>query len=263
MGLKKSILIAISLFIIEGYSLSYKASAQSYPELEVSLVPSVGFSFSFFELANGYSMKDLYYTQKLIGSKDFYWGIGLQARYLNDWTVTASISDAWMGGGYSSKYNLSWASEITHNFSLNFEKKLYESAALKLWNQRFSYRANLLFGAGIYWIPPSDRVKDTLVSNNFGVYETFISRPKNNVTGIVNIGFTNQLLYNKKPKLKFGILYTYGWMPLREFSYELTYLRADNAQENFKVNTGKHRLLLYLEYPIVLYRNKAQKEYYK
>lgn len=248
---------------MEGYSFSKQSFAQNQSAIELALVPSIGFSFSFFELANGYSMNDLHHTQRLIGRKDFYWGIGLQARYLNDWTATASISEAWMGGGYSSKYNFGWASEITYNFSLNFEKKLYESAALKLWNQRFSYRANLLFGAGIYWIPPSDRVKDTLVSNNFGVYETFISRPKNNVSGIVNIGFTNQLFHNKKPKLKFGILYTYGWMPSREFTYELTYLRADNAQENFKVNTGKHRLLLYLEYPIILYRNKAQKEYYK
>src|SRR5690554_3610392 len=121
MSLIKSFLIAISLLIIEMYSFSYKASAQGHPELEISLVPSVGFSFSFFELAKGYSMNDLHHTQRLIGRKDFYWGIGLQARFLNDWTVTASISEAWLGGGYTSKYNSSWTSEITYNFSLNFE----------------------------------------------------------------------------------------------------------------------------------------------
>lgn len=208
-------------------------------------------------------MSNLHHTQRLTGSKDFYWGIGLQTRYRNDWTVTASISEAWLGGGYASKYNLSWVSEIAYNFSLNFEKKLFESRALKLWNQKFSYRANLLYGVGIYWIPPSDRVVETSSGTQFGVYSNLTSTPKNYVSGIVNIGFTNQLFHNKKPKLKFGVLYTYGWMPSRAFTYELTYLRADNAQENFKVNTGKHRLLLYLEFPIVLYKNKTQKEYYK
>src|SRR5690606_29668756 len=263
MTLKKTIFITISFFLLEGYSFSKQSFAQNQSAIEFALVPSIGFSFSFFELAKGYSMNDLHHTQRLIGRKDFYWGIGLQARLLNDWTVTASISEAWLGGGYTSKYNSSWTSEITYNFSLNFEKRVYETTSLNLWNQKFSYRLNLLLGSGIYWIPPSDRVVEISSGTQFGVYKKFTSTTKNNVSGIVNIGFTNQLFHNKKPKLKFGVLYTYGWMPSREFTYELTYLRADNAQENFKVNTGKHRLLLYLEYPIILYRNKAQKEYYK
>src|SRR5690606_15588709 len=220
----------------------------------------------------GYSVKNFNYTTGLAGSRDFYWGIGLQARVWNDWKATIALSQMFIGGGFRyaldpipslrvKTYGISLNSEITNAFTLNVEKKLWRSKDLNIKNIGLSTEVNLLGGVGVYWIPPADRVVDTLMKKSSnGIERQTIFIPKNNVSGMVNVGLTNQFYINNRPSLKLGVMYSYGLTPSREFQYKINYFYDDNPHENFNVVTGKHRLLVYLEYPIVLYRNKAQKE---
>lgn len=257
-------IIILLALLMGGLNLIPKSNAQNLKEIEISVVPQFGFSFSYFELAKGFSKNNLINTKRFIARKDFYWGLGFQARYHNDWITTATISNFFMGGGYQTQhFGKSTTSEITNCFSLNIEKNILKSNQFTVLKQDICFNVNILWGAGMYWIPPSDRVIETNSGVVFGVYRELNSTPLNNVSGNVNIGLTTQLLVNKKPKLKLGVIYTYGWSPSRTFDYKLIYPVPINPEENFKINTGKHRLCLSMEIPIVLYRNKLQKKYYK
>ncbi len=270
---KKTILTIF--FLLGGYFFTNNAFGQDDKSFEISIVPSVGFNFSFLQMSPGSSMKEFNYTKGLVSSGDFFWGIGLQARWNNDLTTSIAVGQTNMGGGF--KYGFSpnqekkgnsngfhTSSSITNSFSLNFEKKLWYSSDFEFKKLHFSSMLNLLWGAGFYWIPPLDRaIPDSNSYNRGGMNERDITVPKNNFTGIINVGLTNQFFINKKPSLKIGVLYSYGLNASRETKYEINYFNNDDPNENFNVLTGKHRVLLYLEYPIVLYRNKAQKEFIK
>lgn len=268
-------LILTIFFLLEGYCFTNLSFGQENNPIEFSVIPSIGFNFSFLQLSSGSSLKNFNYTKGLIGSRVFFWGIGLQAKWNNDLNTTISIGQTYLGGGFRYDYfpnppetgttnGFSTAGSITNSFSLNFEKKLWCSSDLEVENIKFSSTLNLLWGAGFYWIPPSDRTINTYHSyDSRGMEEWEITTPKNNFTGIVNIGLNNQFFINRKPSLKIGILYSYGLNASRETEYKINYFNNDNSNEDFNALTGKHRLLLYLEYPIVFYKNKAQKELIK
>lgn len=265
MSFKNSKTLLLTVFLLLGGKLFVLgANAQEQPKLELSLIPSIGFNFSYSQLAKGYIRKDLVYTN-LYPARDFYWGLGLQANYNNDWIVSMILCETGIGGGFRAKDQRisSTASASTDGLLLNIEKGLFETKPINILKQKVSYKFNLLWGVGINWIPKPDRIKIEIRKDIFGIYTIRTSSPVNDISGNVTIGFTNVIQINKKSTLKLGAIYTYGLAPSMRFDYQLTYTYLPkNPEENFSIYTGRHRMLLFLEYPIILYKNKAQKSYY-
>ena len=54
---------------------------------------------------------------------------------------------------------------------------------------------------------------------------------------------------------------SYGFQPTESIYFNVHYTLVENVFDEFTVFAGKHRLLFYMEYPIVLYRNNAQKDF--
>jgi len=246
---------------------------QKESPFEIALVPSVSpfMDYSYYILDKTAPYPSIEYTQ-LKSSKSFYWGLGLQAHLWNDWQVTLNISETYLGGGIkpNSKYKDiiyrlgGWfeSGKSTNQFSLNVEKGLYQSPTFQLKDFNLSFKNNVLIGMGMNWFSYYDTVgerKSYANSHPFNFIK--ISDVINTYTATVSIGWTHQLFINYRQSLKLGVLYSYGFQPMQSIYYNVNYILVDNISEEFNVFAGQHRLLFYAAYPIVLYRNKAQRDF--
>src|SRR5690554_343629 len=263
------VFIICNVFILSTFKVTNAYQKES--PFEIALVPSVSpFNFSYHTFVKGNFIQQPKYTKGLIGSTGFYWGLGLQFYLWNEWTATFNLSQADIGGGFKAELmhgNGHVYSKSRHTgmiglnqFSLNVEKELWRSKSFNISNIQFNLSTQILLGLGINKVGNYNLTNSHTYSDYGGLHYIRTSKVINQNSGAVNIGWTNQIYINNKQSLKLGILYSYGFRPIEKEHYNINYFHHD-AKDEFTVLTGKHSLLLYAAYPIVLYRNKAQRDF--
>jgi len=265
----RKVFLSLSLILLSNSFSSYAYQKES--PFEISLVPSVSpFGFSFYVFDEGSYFQEPKYTKRLMGSTGFYWGLGLQFYLWNEWTATFNLSQADFGGGFKSelmhdnghiyaKFYLT-TSMTLNQFSLNLEKELGQLKLKTISNYSSRISSKVLFGlkinkVGNYFLSDSRNYYD-----HRGLEFNRYSEVINLNSGAIDIGWTNQIYINNRQSLKLGIIYSYGFRPIEKENYKVDYF-YHGVKDEFTVLTGKHSLLLYAAYPIVLYRNKAQRDF--
>lgn len=268
-------------------------SAQESNAISISLIPQIGYNYSYYHLTSKSYRKDFRITTRLGGAKDFYWGLGLQLGLWNEWKATLTLSQNYVGGELSSDYarfpNLPagqrFSTERTsHSFptnfaALNFEKKIWRLPMGAIREVYLTSEWDILFGAGVMWISKYSGVQgqswvsgDRPYTNAWHVYNTtsFTATPVNYRVGILNAGFSYRLYVNNKARFVLGAEYTYGLHATYYDVYQSSYYYDNNvsnihesSKEDFNAEIGRHQFTICVGYPILLYRNKKQKEYLK
>lgn len=281
-------ILAISFFL-GGYGFFGKLYAQENKPISVALIPKIGCNFSYYHLTQKSARKNFRYTTGLVASRDFYWGLGLQLSLWHQLKATLTLSQTFVGGGpeYQNLYKEHFANDYkdilsfpVDLFTLNFSRKVWCFHMRHFKGKDFSSEFDVLFGAGVLWITKNNRVKQSDMTGwgsmnyqhtwNFDNATTRTFIPKNYYSGIINVGLTYQLKINKKGRLLLGIRYSYGldatWLVKYKSDYyydDIVKNIYDHSSEDFNAETGRHQFVVFMGYPINLYRNKAQKEYLK
>lgn len=204
-----------------------------------------------------------------MGSTGVYWGLGLQLHFMEDWYATLKIAQMYFGGGFKSelmhdnghvyaKYYITSAIHI-NQYSLNIEKEFWRSKPLNISNAPINLSTKALFGIKINQIGNFPLIDTFSRYDNRGLYFTQTSNVIHLNSVALDIGGSTQLFINNKQSLTLGVIYSYGFQPIEKEHYEIDYF-YHGLKDEFTVLTGKHSLLLYAAYPIVLYRNKAQRD---
>lgn len=251
---------------MDGYGSAQGQQDKASDAIELSIEPSLGFNFSFPIVRE--TNRPFEYTKGSIGSRDFYWGINLKGKWNNNISASLILDQAWYGGGFKYNLNPKYPSTGSHtsfrtafSASINIEKTILNYEISK--NLNLSGNFNFLFGSGFYALPKPNRnyiEEKRITMDRFASFDMKAS-PLSDYVGIINIGVNNQFFLKRRDLFKIGVLYSYGFKYLSKTEYNVTYFYDEN--ESFTLYEGRHRILTYLSYPLIFYRNKAQKEYLK
>lgn len=254
--------IAAAFFTITFYS---EGKAQDAHKLELSIVPVLGFNLSMPVLAPQSSRDNFTYTLGTAVPKDAFAGIGLQAQLLDDWQATLKIARTYYGFGWRYQYPLpppyqkstgaKQSSTSINILDFTIEKKIGSSGTMRLLNQNFKVAFQALAGIRYASVPKLDRVDSvealpgTFITNAMDVRDSI--RNMRYGSGAISVGLNAQLYINAHRSVKIGAMYSYSPNPLLEFRTDVTYYVGGVVNnDQFKMHSGKHQLLLYFEYPI-------------
>lgn len=266
--------------------------AQENKSISISLIPKIGYTYSYYHLTSKSYRKNFRITTGLGGCKIFYWGLGLQLGLWNEWKATLTLSQTYIGG--KQNYDFSRFSNLpkgqrfdenhrsfafpTNFLTLNFAKKVWRFRMGAIKDISLASELDVLFGAGIMWIPKNSNVQKEqwvwgMTKENRWILDNlagFVATPTNYTVGILNAGFTYRLFINHKARLVLGAQYSYGLQASYLIAYKSTYYYDnyitnvhEHSIEDFNAETGRHQFTIFIGYPIALYRNKAEKKYLK
>lgn len=286
------LLTILACSLIGGVCYPFQLHAQGNQAISISLVPQIGFNYSYYHLSSKAYRRNFRITTKMGGMRDFDMGIGLQLGLWDEWKALLTIDQTYIGGnvdnnfsnfsnlpkdaifsndkiGYSTSINL---------FALNFSKKVCRFRMGKIKGIQLSSELDVLFGAGVMWRRSNVVDKKSISIDNKPLFDTwhvssivgYVVTPTYNNAGILNIGASYHLYFNKKERFTFYARYSYGLHLLSNMDYKSAYYFDndptnfhESSIENFKAEIGRHQFTLSIGYPIALYRNKAEKSYLK
>lgn len=239
----------------------------------IAIAPMLGFNASYCTFSEGYQHRSYQAISGNSSTKDVYYGLGLQFRYLEDWQFTVRYARSFIGAGYRRKTiyfsDGTWQSGGYEQTSSHvnildgtFEKRIIAMPFFKNWHYCAKLDVSAMFGMRYISIPKNSR-SDTLTplpSVGGAIMHSNQLRPNGTA---LTAGLSAQLFVRGHRSLKVGALYSYLIKPIIEYqsSYTATsYNRETNRYEtytdNFHQLPGRHQILFFAEYPINVFRIK-------
>ena len=259
--------------IIASFALAYctVCKGQNDPALELSLVPVLGFNLSMPVISPQSSKDNFTYTRGNMVPKHYFGGIGVQLQLWDDWQATLKVAQTGYSYSFKFEYPLQTpfqktignkqSSAIVNVIDFTTEKKIASTGSIRIARQNVKLSIQALVGIRYATIPKIERTDTfralpSLTMNSIEVLDSMKNTRFNG--GSLLVGLNAQLHLNEHRSIKLGAMYSYAPNPLFEYRTNVSYyVGRAYYNDRFTTLAGKHELLLYVEYPISIWKKNS------
>lgn len=258
---------------------SYAYTPDKSGSWSISLAPTVGMNLSIPRNSGLKQTNGSVIGTRIVNVQYYYYGLGLQGRYMEDWQLTLKYAFTGMGAGIEfvpefgtpgrGAFHRSSANNDLNVLELNVERRVVKvpiSGMTSFFSDLLSaIDVNVLWGIRYAAIPRRQQsdTSSPLFNGSFygngqvltkGDYYTYRYS-----AGAFNGGMNVQFYIKEHRSLKLGAIYTYMPRDFIEHRWDIDYI--GRYKDEVSINISKHQVLFYMEYPFQVYTNKKTRQY--